>query len=257
MARNKTRHLEPRQQSLAKLFEVACYRNNRGMVWSDFVSMAAISISNAVDKAQADEREKLYLQLASKYNEKELEAMTRMFGEIVEGMEENPDRDFLGELFMTLELSNSFAGQFFTPYSLCKAMSRMNIDENTLKAEIEARGWISVNDPACGAGALLAAFANECRRQGINPQTSVLFAAQDIDYTVACMCYVQLSLLGCAGYVVVADTLRHPAVCLDDRGLIPAPGQTVWYTPMYFRDVWHRRRVAALMALSVRRNESC
>lgn len=254
MARNKTRHLEPRQKNLAKLFEVACYRNNRGMVWSDFMMMAAISISNSVDKAQAEEREKLYLQLAAKYNDKELEAMTRMFSEIVEGMEEDPDRDFLGELFMCLELSNAFAGQFFTPYSLCQMTARMNVGADDLMAEIERNGWISVLDPACGAGALLVAFANECRAQGINPQTSVLFAAQDIDPTVACMCYVQLSLLGCAGYVVVADTLRYPAVCLDDRGLIPAPGQTVWYTPMYFRDVWHWRRMAALMDLSFRRN---
>ena len=257
MARNKTRHLEPRQKNLAKLFEVACYRNNRGMVWSDFMSMAAISISNTIDKVQAAEREKLYLQLAAKYNDKELEAMTRMFAEIVEGMEEDPDRDFLGELFMCLELSNAFAGQFFTPYSLCQMTARMNVGADDLMAEIERNGWISVLDPACGAGALLVAFANECRNQGINPQTSVLFAAQDIDPTVACMCYVQLSLLGCAGYVVVADTLRHPAVCLDDRGLIPAPGQTVWYTPMYFRDVWHWRRVAALMDLSVQRKGKC
>lgn len=257
MARNKTRHLEPRQKNLAKLFEVACYRNNRGMVWSDFMSMAAISISNTIDKVQAAEREKLYLQLAAKYNDKELEAMTRMFAEIVEGMEEDPDRDFLGELFMCLELSNAFAGQFFTPYSLCQMTARMNVGADDLMAEIERNGWISVLDPACGAGALLVAFANECRNQGINPQTSVLFAAQDIDPTVACMCYVQLSLLGCPGYVVVADTLRHPAVCLDDRGLIPAPGQTVWYTPMYFRDVWHWRRVAALLDLSVQRKGKC
>ena len=247
MARNKTRHLTARQQTLAKLFDIACYRNNRGMVWSDFVVMAAISISNAVDKDQAEEREKLYLQLAGKYNEKELEAMTRMFGEIVEGVEEDPDQDFLGELFMSLELSNSFAGQFFTPYSLCRMMASMNIGADGLKAEIERNGWISVLDPACGAGALLVAFANECRQQSLNYQTSVLFAAQDIDPTVAAMCYIQLSLLGCPGYVVVADTLRHPSVCLDDRGLIPAPGQTVWYTPMYFSAVWHWRRVAAML----------
>jgi len=233
VSRNKTRHLTPRQRTLAKLFDVACYRNNRGMVWSDFVTMAAIAISNTVDKDQAEEREKLYLQLATKYNEKELEAMTRMFAEIVEGLDEDPDRDLLGELFMALELSNSFAGQFFTPYSLCQFMASCNIRPSFLEEQIDQKGWVSVNDPACGAGALLVAFANECRKRDINYQTSVLFTAQDIDPTVAAMCYIQLSLLGCPGYVVVADTLRHPAECLDDRGLIPAPGQTVWYTPMY------------------------
>ena len=61
----------------------------------------------------------------------------------------------------------------------------------------QKQGWISVSDPACGAGALLIAFANECRRQHINYQTSVLFVAQDIDFLAGCMCYIQLSLLGC------------------------------------------------------------
>lgn len=48
-----------------------------------------------------------------------------------------------------------------------------------MTARIEKQGWVSVNDPSCGAGALLLAFANECRRQHINYQTSVLFVAQD------------------------------------------------------------------------------
>ena len=57
-----------------------------------------------------------------------------------------------------------------------------------MAARIEKQGWISVSDPACGAGALLIAFANECRRQHINYQTSVLFVAQDIDFS--CRVYV-------------------------------------------------------------------
>ena len=118
---------------------------------------------------------------------------------------------------------------------------------NDAREQIQQKGWISVNDCACGAGALLIAFANECRKNGINYQTSVLFVAQDIDYITACMCYIQLSLLGCAGYVVVGDTLSHPATSVDHHGLIPTPGQNVWYTPMYFRDVWHWRRAFSLI----------
>lgn len=240
---NKTRYLRnEKQKDLVKLFDTACYRHNRGQVWSDFVMMAAIAISNTVDKSNAPEREKLYLQLAGKYNENELTCFTKMFAEIVNGIEENPDQDFLGELFMTLELSNSFAGQFFTPYDLCLAMADITGQKELLMEQIERDGWISVNDPACGAGALLVAFANWCLRCDVNYQTSVLFTAQDVDCTVACMCYIQLSLLGCPGYVVVDNTLTKPSTALDDRGLIPKPGPNVWYTPMYFRDMWHWRR---------------
>lgn len=111
---------------------------------------------------------------------------------------------------------------------------------------------MSASDPACGAGALLIAFANECRRKDINYQTSVLFVAQDIDFLAGCMCYIQLSLLGCPGYVVIDNTLTHPSTSLDPRGLIPKGGSNVWYTPMYFRDVWHWRRIYAQVDLMLR-----
>ena len=71
-------------------------------------------------------------------------------------------------------------GSSFTPYDICRAMAAMNLGED-LKSQIEEKGWVSVSDPACGAGALLLAFANECKRNHINYQTSVFFVAQDID----------------------------------------------------------------------------
>lgn len=249
MAKSATRHLrDARQKNLVSIFNEACYRNSRWSVWADFVVMAAISISNTVDKTHAEAREKTYLSLAKKYNKQELECFSRMFAEIICGIDECPDQDFLGELYMALELGNDHSGQFFTPYSVCRAMATMTYGED-LKQKIEKQGWVSVNDPACGAGALLVAFANECRRPGkdINYQTSVLFVAQDIDLIVGCMCYIQLSLLGCPGYVVIGDTIAHPSTSIDARGLIPVPGENVWYTPFYFRNIWHYRRLMIQM----------
>lgn len=243
MARNVTRHLrDERQKEFIRIFDQACRRHNRWTVWADFVVMAAISISNTVDKSNAESREKTYMTLASKYDKSELECICRMFAEVVNGIDVNPDQDFLGELFMTLELGNDHNGQFFTPYNVCKMMAKMTYGKD-LEERIERRGWVSVNDPACGAGALLVAFANECKLQHTNYQTSVLFVAQDIDYIVGCMCYIQLSLLGCPGYVVIADSLLNPCTGVDGNPLVPVPGENIWYTPMYFRDVWHYRRL--------------
>ena len=184
------------QKELVKIFDEACYRHNRWQVWSDFVVMAAISISNTVDKAHAEAREKMYLSMASKYNSREIECFAKMFAWIVMAIDQNQDQDFLGELFMCLGLGNDAGGQFFTPYCVCRAMAGMTCRDE-LKAKIESQGWVSVNDPACGAGALLIALANECRHPAldINYQTSVLFVAQDIDLIAGCMCYIQLSLL--------------------------------------------------------------
>lgn len=234
------------QKTFAKIFDRICSgSHSRWEVWSDFVVMVATEISNTVDKSNAAGRADTYKTLASKYTPDEHKAFAEMLGEIVMGMEENADQDFLGELYMSLALKSSKAGQFFTPYGVCAMMSR--IAESNIKAEVEREHWIPVNDPACGAGATLIAFANECRRQGVNYQTDVLFVAQDIDYVTGLMCYLQLSLLGCAGYVVIANTLTNPATCYDRKMLIPKRGENVWYTPMYFCDVWHWRRVKAQM----------
>ena len=247
---NSVPRTDNHKNNVIKIFNEACVRHNRWGVWADFVTITAISISNLVDKSYAKTREQTYLTISQKYNTRELDCFKKMLSEIILGMDACPDQDFLGDLYMSLELGNQHKGQFFTPYSVCRAMAAMTYG-NDMEAKIRDQGWVSVSDPACGAGALLIAFANECRRPGndVNFQTSVLFVAQDIDLIAGLMCYIQLSLLGCPGYVVIADTLSEPSTSLDERGLIPVPNENIWYTPFYFRDIWHWRRLAAQMDL--------
>lgn len=207
-------------------------KHRKWTVWSDFVAMTACTLSLA-DIERRGDREKIYSNIAKKYNKAEMEIFYSLFGDLVNAYEHSQKQDLLGELFMRLELGNDYAGQFFTPYSVCEAMA--GLSAGNLKAEIEKRGYISVNDPCCGAGALLIAFANEAMRQGVNYQREIEFVAQDIDFTAAMMCYIQLSLIGCAGYVIVGNTLTTPPT-------EPLSNQNVWYTPLYFLDVWHWRR---------------
>lgn len=239
------------QKELVKRFDGLCGRHGRWEVWADWITAAACAISCAVDQTHREEREKIYQSIQQKYTESEMQAMAEMLGMLVEALEENPDQDFLGEVFMVLELSNEHNGQFFTPYSVCRAMTEITIGD--VAAQVSREGWVSVSDPACGAGALLIAFANECRRPGrdVNYQTSVLFVAQDIDFIVGMMCYIQLSLLGCAGYVVIGDTITHPSTAIDRRGLIPRDDGNVWYTPMFCHSIWHWRRIIAWVDVNV------
>lgn len=234
------------QKNIVRILEGISGRYSRWDIWQDFIIMSAISIANVTGGPYREEREKMYLERAAKYTPKELNAFSEMLGEIVLDMERNPDQDFLGELFMALELGNEWKGQFFTPYNVCRMMSAMTCGDD-IAGRVERDGWVSVNDPACGAGALLIAFANECQRRHINYQTSVLFVAQDVDFLAGCMCYIQLSLMGCPGYVVIDNTLTHPTTSYDQRGLFPTGGANVWYTPMYFRNIWHYRRIWAQM----------
>ena len=53
------------------------------------------------------------------------------------------------------------------------------------------------------------------------------------------MCYIQLSLLGCAGYVVIGNTLTEPQV---GSVLLGEDSSRCRFTPMYFHEVWSTRR---------------
>ena len=112
----------------------------------------------------------------------------------------------------------------------------------TLISRSRIRGYISVCDPACGAGATLISAANTMKGLRHNFQNHVLFVGQDIDRGVGMMCYIQLSLLGCAGYICIGNTITNP---LTGHILFPQEreGQELWYMPMFGSDVWQWRRI--------------
>ena len=246
---NALRHVRGEsQKNIIRMLNSLCGKYSRWELWQDWITMSAISIANVFDGPFRKEREEMYSARAARYSAPELKVFADMLFELVADMDRDPDQDFLGELFMALDLGNEWRGQFFTPYDVCRMMATMSVADD-LNAKVNDQGWVSVNDPSCGAGALLLAFANECQRRGINFQTSVLFVAQDVDFLAGMMCYIQMSLLGCPGYVVIGNTLTEPSTSRDARGLLPAGGGNVWYTPMYYSQVWSWRRAFAAAQL--------
>ena len=237
------------QQEIVKLINRLDGKYSKWHIWNDFILMFATSIANVFPSPHREHREKLYMETAKKYSKGELDIMAEMMALVVTGMEDNPDQDFLGELYMCMDMGNQWTGQFFTPYDVCKAMSLMNYSDGVIESQVRERGFVGVSDPACGAGALLIAFANVCREKKLNYQQHCLFIAQDIDQLAGMMCYIQLSLMGCAGHVIVDNTLTKPAQFYDERALLPVDGTNVWTTPMMYSDTWQIRQIAARMAL--------
>lgn len=197
---------EEHRSRFVKLFKELTYRHNDWQIWQDFIYMAAAAFSQACDFRQ--EREDEYLQIIKKYDKSERDLFPQMLAEIIESFERERFADILGDLYMQLEMGNKWKGQFFTPYHISKMMASV-IDEN-IESKIKEEGYISVNDPCCGGGAMLIAFAEHCFKQEVNYHNHVLFVAQDIDPVVAKMCYIQMSLLGMPGYVIIGNSLTHP-----------------------------------------------
>lgn len=236
------RRLRDGQMEFQKVFSKLCNVKSAWQAWSDFVEVTAIAISNRFeirDDVKRD-REQRYMAIFGQYSKREQAVFPELLSILVETLEREPEQDFLGEMFMALELGSHWKGQFFTPYSLCTAMAQNNLPIEDVKSTIEKKGWVSINDPACGAGATLIAARNTLAQSGIG-SNQAFFVGQDIDRTAAMMCYVQLSLLGCAGYVVIADTLVHPVT-----GPLLWPNltehQDAWFMPLNFTDpVWALR----------------
>lgn len=128
--------------------------------------------------------------------------------------------------------------QIFTPYHVCELMAEITMEDVVEK--VKKDGYITLNDPCCGAGATLIAGIHAARKRlekaNLNYQNHILVAAQDIDMVVALMCYIQLSLLGVAAYIKVGNSLTEPMT--ENNSL-----DNYWFTMMYFSDIWSMRRL--------------
>lgn len=197
-------------------------------IWEDFVKMAAISLANMVMFRK--DREEQYFAIIKKYSKEELDLFSELLAVTIEALKNNPEQDFLGSLYMELGLGSHWSGQFFTPYHVCECMAEITFG-NPLD-ELKDKPYITVNDPCCGGGALLIAAANVFRKRcekdmpGENWRKYLLISGQDIDCIVASMCYIQLSILGCAAYIKVGNSLTEPIAEDDDT-------TDYWFTPAF------------------------
>ncbi len=113
--------------------------------------------------------------------------------------------DPLGEAAGELEILDSGLGQFFTPYHVSLLMAQMNL--TGVDDIIKERGYITLGEPACGAGCMVLAAANVIEAMGHDPETTMIVEATDLSETCYHMAYVQLATRGIPARVVRGDTL--------------------------------------------------
>ena len=194
-------------------------------VFKDFCELAALSMSNAVDRAQYEQREARYLQIVKGYKADEVAHFPKMLACLTLSLEEGMN-DCLGQLFMALELGNSGAGQFFTPYPVSALMAKM-LAGDAVRIGKE-RGFVRVMEPAVGAGGMVIATAEALAEEGIHYQQAMHATCMDIDATAVHMAYIQLSLLHIPAIVVHGNALS-----LEQWG--------VWLTPAHVLGFWDVR----------------
>lgn len=229
-------------------FKLLLGSKNPYQVWSDLMLMFATSLQNSCTRFYLESknktlintwnaREEQYLKTIKQYSAKEQRIITQMFALLTMEYQDNPYQDLLGNIYMQLEIANKNAGQFFTPYNISQMSAKVTINKPMLSKQVHDKGYVSVNDPSVGAGGMLIAAAEVCSNlfKKLNYKNHVYFVGQDIDITCCHMSYIQISLLGLAGYIIHANTLTTPVVdYFKDNSLI-------WTTPYYNMDIWQGR----------------
>jgi hypothetical protein len=213
------------QKELVKTVEGLGYRHGHWQIFADFVEIAAISISNALDLVSREKREERYLQVVKRYKPDDLARFPEMLASLTMALEEETT-DVLGRTFHDLELHNKWSGQYFSPYPLYRMMAKMAIaDKADLEARITERGFVTAQEPAAGSGAMIIALAHEMREAGINYQQHLHVTAVDVDPKCVHMSYLQFSLLHIPAVIVHGNSLSLEEF---DR----------WYTPAHILHGW-------------------
>ncbi|WP_052321786.1 N-6 DNA methylase [Ralstonia sp. A12] len=154
-------------------------------MFRDFCELAALSISNRVDLLQYDAREARYLEIIQRYEREEVEYFPRMLAHLLESLE-GGHKDALGPIFEALQLADHYRGQFFTPWEVSRLMAKMLF--SGAAAEIERKGFITLMEPAAGAGGMVIAAASALLDEGVNYQQTMHATLIDIDAMACHMC---------------------------------------------------------------------
>lgn len=185
-------------------------------VFKDFLMLCTCSLAQPFYRS--DEIEQRYLNTVKQYTKEQAVLKILLLALLVMTLEEK-HQDFLGQVYMQLNLGNVANGQFFTPYHVSKMMSEICFTD--IEKQLEEKDFISLSEPCCGSGGMIIAYTETLKEHGYNYQNQLFVEAIDIDEMCFMMSYIQLSLLGVSAKVIHGDSLT-----LDFHKVL--------YTPFYF-----------------------
>jgi len=203
----------------------------------DQVSEIALS---AVEGPDTPETAKLFAHLRDRYSHPSyFHAFAESFAILLDSVTPDDPQDVLGGIYMAWGWPSDWAGQFFTPMPIAKAMAQMTLQgaeaqvHARLKTAIEqspaaqaallaglgldgdeARDWfthrvvplaiphyqpLTVNDPCCGSGVMFLAAAS-CLPSWMTQLGLVQFSGQDIDAGCVRMTRINIMLYGLNGW---------------------------------------------------------
>lgn len=175
-------------------------------VFADFCEMAYCAIAKQASP-YADQRETLekqYMQAVARYrNKDEVRKMPELLA-IASTVIGTGGLDFMGQVAGELGALDAGLGQFFTPYEVSHLIAVMNLGDAA--SVIAEHGFITIQEPAAGAGGMLVAAADTLEAEGLSLDDAWMEAIE-LSRSTFYMLYVQLALRGIAGRVICGNAL--------------------------------------------------
>lgn len=224
-------NLAETKSQFKKIFMATAPHQNRYTVFSDLVFFMAASLKNSLVKLNKNlfdqDIENEYLKKINEYKKEDQNRFCELYAlAVLIADQKGVPADNLGEFFMEMEFTEDSKGQFFTPNEISLLMAEMQM--SNAHSILNEKGFISICDPACGAGSTLLACITNCMEKGLNPNKEIFIQGTDIDRTVALMCYVQLSLWHIPCEILVGNSLNNHI-------------REVWRSPAYHLGFWKQK----------------
>lgn len=144
-----------------------------------------------------------YMQIVATYRDKDaVRAYPELVAMVFQGVQSG---DFLGHIAAAIGALNDAQGQFFTPFEVSRLLAEMTWGEH--EARIEEQGYLTLQEPACGAGGMILALALVMHQRGYDPTSQLFVSAVDISNQCYWMTYLQLTLAGIPAQVIRGNSL--------------------------------------------------
>ena len=178
-------------------------------VFRAFCEMAfcAIAKTTATTRERADQLESDYMACVARFRNKEdVRAMPELLAIAASALAQG-GRDFFGAVAAEIGALDAKLGQFFTPYEVSRLMAEMSLGDAA--AAIRDKGFLTIQEPAAGAGGMILAAADAIEGQGFDPAATIWFEAIELNRPTFQMAYLQTALRGLAGKVVCGNALSR------------------------------------------------
>lgn len=195
-----------------KTLSSATHRHDVIRVFGDWLEAAysAFAKTTCYDPKEAEALEARYMAVVARYSEEPeiiRETFPKLLALTITALH-GEAQDFLGVVAGELTALNPSLGQFFTPFALCRLMAKITVIPS-LCATLDRQGYVTIQEPASGSGAMIIAAHCELEDAGYEPSECMVVTSIDLSDVAFKMAFLQFHILGIAANVCRGDTLSQ------------------------------------------------